>query len=62
MMRASLSLFVLVASMATFVPAAALAAGPGGKVVDVLSGDAKAAFNEARLLFAKQDFAAARQR
>lgn len=61
-MRVSLSIFVLIASVAAVTPVTASAAGPGGKVVDALSGDAKAAFNDARLLFAKQDYAAARER
>ncbi len=61
-MRASLPILALVTSMATFVPAVASAAGPSAKVVDALSGDAKAAFNEARLLFAKQDYVGARER
>ncbi len=61
-MRASLTLLAVVTFAATFVPATASAAAPSPRVVDALSGDAKAAFNEARLLFAKQDYAGARQR
>ncbi|MBS2018674.1 MAG: PEGA domain-containing protein [Deltaproteobacteria bacterium] len=61
-MRRPLVLLVIAACLASSLPSAVVHAAPPPKVADALTGDAKSAFNEGRLLFAKQDFAAARER
>lgn len=57
------TLTILLALGAPLLPTAASAAPPAKpvKVGDALTGDAKVAFNEARLLFTKQEYAAARE-